>query len=319
MRIVIVCFLLLCSLTSLAQRPDRPSLPLNTWSLPGYHAIDSAKAFKLPAGVVLGSVASVAITASNHLLVLNRGEVPFYEFDTAGTLIRSFGKKALFKVAHGLRFSPTGELWITDIGTQTVRKFDNDGNVLLTLGTPGVAGEWDEAAGKHLFNQPNDVAFDSHGNLYVAQGHLSGEPRIVKFSPDGKFIKIWGSRGKGPGQFAAAHSLVIDANDIIHVADRENMRIEHFDTDGNYLGEWKYSAMVCALFLNSDGHLYITSGFDGEWAKLDKDGSLIGSLGSPGKANGQFGEAHFLTMDKDDNVYVADVSNRRVQLYQHEP
>ncbi len=318
MRFLIALTLLVASSSALAQRPDRPSLPLNAYSLPDYHAVDAAVALHLPAGVVFGSVAAVTMTPDNHLLVLNRGEVPFYEFATDGTFIRSFGNKELFRVAHGLRFGPDGALWVTDIGNHSVYKMDANGNVQMTLGT-GKAGDWDEAKGEHMFNQPNETAIDSHGNIYVAQGHTSGEPKVLKFDRDGKFIKQWGHKGTGPGEFFAAHSIEIDKNDTLYVADRENMRIERFDTEGKFLGEWKFGAMVCGLYLHKDGFLYFTSGFDGEWAKLDPDGKVLGSLGSPGKANGQFGEAHYLVLDAQNDVFVADVSNRRVQLYRHDP
>ncbi len=318
MRLLFALMLVLGSLSALAQRPDRPSIPLNSYSLPGYHAVDPATALHLPAGVVFGAIAAVAITPDNHLLVLNRGDVPFYEFATDGTFIRAFGDKELFKMAHGLRYSPKGELWVTDIGNHLVRKFDNNGKVLMTIGS-GSAGDWDEATGAHNFNQPNETAIDSHGNIYVVQGHGTGEPKVLKFDSSGKFIKQWGKKGTGPGEFFAAHSIEIDSSDTLYVADRENMRIERFDTDGKLLGEWKYNAMVCGLYLHKDGFMYMTSGFDGEWAKLDHDGKLLGSLGSPGKASGQFGEAHYLVLDHDNDVFIADVSNRRVQLYRHDP
>lgn len=311
----LACLSLLCAAATFAQPPQRPLIALDTWSLPGYHAIDMKEAFKLPEGLELGQISSVTMTPAGNLLMLNRGPQPFLEFTTAGDFVRSFGDGKLLTRAHGLRFDKDGNMWTTDFGQHVVYKMDKDGNVLMTLGTLGQSGEWDEAAGKHLFSQPNETAIDSKGNLYVVQGHGTGEPRVLKFDATGKFIKQWGSRGNGPGQFFAAHAIEIDANDKLYVADRENMRIEQFDTEGTYLGEWKYNAMVCGLYLHTDGHMYMTSGFDGEWAKLDLDGKLMGSLGSSGKENGQFGEAHYLVLDGDNNAYIADVVNRRVQLY----
>ena len=74
--------------------------------------------------------------------------------------------------------------------------------------------------------------------------------------------------------------------------------------------------MACALYFHDDGYMYMTSGFDGEWAKVDMEGSIVGALGRPGSANGEFGEGHFLTVNNQGDVYIADVVNRRVQLYQ---
>ncbi|MEY3660273.1 MAG: peptidyl-alpha-hydroxyglycine alpha-amidating lyase family protein [Pseudohongiellaceae bacterium] len=314
----VTSLLLLATATAVAQPPQRPLIALDTWSLPGYHAVAATEAFTLPTGIEFGQIAAVTMTPGGHLLVLNRGPQPFLEFDASGTLVRSFGDPTLFNRAHGLRIDDAGNLWVTDVGLHVVYKMDADGKVLMTLGTSGQAGLWDEAAGVRLFNQPNETALDSLGNLYVVQGHGVGEPRVFKFSGEGRFIKQWGARGTGAGEFFAAHSIEVDASDTLYVADRENMRIERFDTEGNFLGEWKYNAMVCGLYLHSDGHFYITSGFDGEWAKLDAEGKLLGALGSPGKETGQFGEAHYLVLDAANNAYIADVTNRRVQVYRRE-
>lgn len=314
-RIPALLTLLLLSTLCSAQRPDRPLLPLPTWSLTDYRAVDSATAFSFPEGVSFASMASVAITPEGNLLAFSRGPQPFLEFDPSGKLLRTFGNAADFTRPHGLEVDADGNLWITDVGAHYVRKLDKDGNVLMTLGTPGSNGVWDEAAGAHFFDQPNQTAFDSAGNLYVAQGHTAGEPKILKFTADGQFIKQWGSRGNGPGQFYAAHSIDIDTNDKIYIADRENNRIQFFDTEGSYLGEWNFNTLVCSLFLHDDGFLYITTGYDAEFAKLDMEGNLLGSFGSSGPGVGQFGEAHYMVLDKDSNVYIADVFNNRVQKF----
>ncbi|HWK54747.1 MAG TPA: peptidyl-alpha-hydroxyglycine alpha-amidating lyase family protein [Hyphomicrobiales bacterium] len=310
---------LCCAGTALAQPPQRPLLPLKAWALPDYHAVESSEFFQLPADIPFDSVAAVTMNAKGNLLVLQRGPTPFLEFASDGSLVRAFGDGSQFSRSHGLRLDKDGNMWVTDVGLHYVRKLDADGNILLTLGTPGEKGDWDEATGSHRFDQPNETAIDSQGNLYVVQGHGVAEPKVLKFDPAGKFIKQWGGRGEGPGQFFAAHSIEIDANDVLYIADRENFRIERFDTDGNYLDEWKYDAMVCGIYLHSDGYLYMTSGFDGEFGKIDmQSGALLGALGSPGSGRGQFGEAHYLTLDAANNVYVADVVNRRVERYARE-
>jgi DNA-binding beta-propeller fold protein YncE len=312
----LLCLTLLLSSAALAQPPQRPLIPLDAWSLTDYHAVDVSEAFTLPADLAFASVAAVAMTPAGNLLVLHRGPQPFLEFAGDGKLLRAFGDGSEFSRAHGLRIDDDGNLWVTDVGNHFVRKYDSDGNTLMTLGTPGEAGDWNEAEDKRLFNQPNETAIDSQGNIYVAQGHGVAEPKVLKFNPDGELIHQWGSRGTGPGQFFAAHSIEIDDNDMLYVADRENFRIELFNTDGTFQSEWKYNAMVCGIYLHDDGFMYITTGFDGEFAKLDMTGKLLGSLGSPGNGNGQFGEAHYLVLDADANVYVADVVTRRVQKYQ---
>lgn len=315
MKKTIACLTLLLTSLAFAQPPDRPLIPLEAYSLKGYLPVPVEEAFSLPEDMAFASVAGVAFNSKGNLVVLHRGSRPFMEFDGEGNLLHTFGGEGMFARSHGLHIDADDNLWVTDVSAHVVMKLDPDGNVLMTLGTPGESGEWNEAADSHRFDQPNEVALDSAGNIYVAQGHGPAEPRILKFSPEGRYITQWGSRGDGPGEFAVAHSIEIDEDDNIYVADRENFRVQIFDTGGNYVDEWRFNAMACGIHQHVDGHMYLTTGFDGEFAKLDLDGSVIGSLGRPGSGNGEFGEAHYLTLDESGNVYVADVVNRRVQKY----
>ena len=315
----LICLLLiLFPALANAQRPIRPLLPLRAYTLQDYRPVDFREALALPATMEAASYAGVATTLEGNLIVLSRSAPPFLEFDPQGQFVRGFGADDLLRRAHGMAIDASGNMWVTDVADHVVMKLDKDANVLMTIGTRGAAGEWSQAAGALLLNEPNDVALDSRGNIYVAQGHGGDMPRVLKFSPTGEFITQWGSRGYGPGQFVAAHAIEIDADDVLYVADRENMRIQRFDTDGNLLREWKFDAMVCALFLHNDGFMYITTGFDGEFAKVDMDGNVLGAIGSPGTGNGQFGEAHALTMDAAGNAYIPDVINRRVQKFAKE-
>ncbi|MEK7260146.1 MAG: peptidyl-alpha-hydroxyglycine alpha-amidating lyase family protein [Pseudomonadota bacterium] len=320
MRTTSLICLLLILIPSLAnaQRPIRPLLPLRAYTLQDYRPVDFREALALPATMEAASYAGVATTLEGNLIVLSRSAPPFLEFDPQGKFVRGFGADDLLRRAHGMAIDANGNMWVTDVADHVVMKLDKDANVLLKIGTKGTAGEWNQAAGALLLNEPNDVALDSRGNIYVAQGHGGDMPRVLKFSPTGDFIAQWGSRGYGPGQFVAAHAIEIDADDVLYVADRENMRIQRFDTEGNLLREWKFDAMVCAIFLHSDGFMYLTTGFDGEFAKVDMDGNVLGAIGSPGTGNGQFGEAHALTMDAAGNAYIPDVINRRVQKFAKE-
>jgi DNA-binding beta-propeller fold protein YncE len=314
--ITLTCLiLLLVSPLASAQRPVRQLFPLRAYTLQDYVPVEFEDAFKLPANMETASYAGVAMNAAGNLVILSRGTPTFLEFETDGDFVRSFGADGLLRRSHGMHIDKDNNIWVTDVADHLVMKLDANGNVLMTLGTKGESGEWNEAAGDHLFKEPNDVALDSLGNIYVAQGHGGDTPRVMKFSPAGRFIAQWGSRGYGPGQFVAAHSIEIDTDDVIYVADRENMRIQRYDTSGELLREWKFDAMVCAVYLHDDGFMYITTGFDGELAKVDMDGNVIGAIGSPGQGNGQFGEAHHLTVDADDNVYISDVILRRIQKF----
>jgi len=316
MKKLFFCLAILCfSATTMAQRPNRDLLPLNAYALQGYEPVEVTEALTLPQDFEFSRVSGIVINDSDDMIILHRGEDPLLEFDAQGRFQRAFGPRDTWTFAHGLRLDPQGNIWVTDIGTHTVVKMDSRGNHLLTLGTPGENGLWDEASGSHLFDQPNDIAFDSNGNFYIAQGHGRGEPRILKFDADANFITMWGSRGDAAGELAVAHAIEIDDQDRLYVADRENMRVQIFDTQSNYLDEWNYDAMACAIYLHDDGTMYMTTGFDGEWAILDTEGKVTGSLGRPGDGLGEFGEGHYMVVDDAGDVYIADAVSSKVHLF----
>ena len=311
--IPLACAVLLATSPAIAQRPSIPPRAIDGPPL-DVTAVPLDQAFTMPAGVAIESSADVAIDADGHVIVLHRGEQAILEFDADGQFIRGLGE-GLFRRSHSLDIDSDGNYWTTDFGTHVVLKLSPEGEVLMTLGTVGEGGNWDEEAGIHLFDQPNDVAFDSQGNVYVTQGHGTADPMVLKFDSNANFIKSWGGRGTLPGDFAVPHSIVIDEDDLLYIADRENRRIQVFDTDGKFIKGWLYYGMACSLELHGE-YLYMTTGFDGQIVKLDKrDGSILGVTGRPGEALGEFGEAHFLAVSDDEEIYVADVVNRRVQKY----
>lgn len=260
----------------------------------------------LPQGTTLGASSSAAFDAQGHLLVFTRGDHPLIEFDPAtGKLIRTFGE-GRYTRAHGMRIDAQGNIWTTDVAGHTVTKMSAKGDVLLTLGTKGEAGKWDEASGSRLLNEPNDMGFAPNGDVFVVQGHGRGEPRVLRFDKAGKFITSWGGLGTGPGQFDIAHSVVVDAKSLVYVADRQNRRVQVFDANGKYVKEWKYAGLPCGLYLGKDQQMYLASGFAGQILKLDANGKATGMFGQPGKGLGEFGEAHYMTLAPNGDIYVAD-------------
>jgi len=294
-----------------AQRPSTPPQAIVAPDL-AYIPLEQAAAVDLPAGIELDQVASVDIDARGHLYVLHRGADAFLEFDPDGRFLRTFGA-GLFTRAHGLHIDTDGNFWVTDVAAHTVMKLDARGEVLLTLGTSGEAGEWNETAGSRLFEQPTDVAIGPGGNIFVTQGHNRGDPGVLKFNEAGQFIKSWGGRGTEPWQFAVAHSIVIDADGLVYVADRENRRIQVFDLEGEFVKGWLYRGMACSIVLSADQHIYMATGFDGQIVKLDLNGVVLGVTGRPGEGLGEYGEAHDLAVSASGEIFVADVVNRRLQ------
>ena len=163
--------LLLAAVPGIAQRPSDPAL-LVPQAAPELDYVSMPEPLSFPAGTGLaGAPAAVAFDTKGHLFVLTRGNPSLFEFDNNGKFLRSFGQ-GLFTRSHGLRIDKEGNIWATDVGAHTVMKLDPEGKVLLTLGTKGQRGEWNEST--QLFYEPNDVAIASNGDIFVAQGHTPG-------------------------------------------------------------------------------------------------------------------------------------------------
>jgi DNA-binding beta-propeller fold protein YncE len=298
-------FTIACS-SVFAQRPSDPAL-LVPQAAPELDYVAVANPLTIPAGMVTGAPSSVAFDKGGHLWVLYRGAQAFAEFDADGKFIRAFGE-GLFTRPHGLKFDSSGNMWAADDRGHVVYKVSPQGQVLLTLGTRGQTGQ---------INQPTDVAVGTNGDVFVAQGHTpgaNGDPRVLKFDRNGKFLKSWGGKGKGPGQFDVAHGIAIDANGRLWVADRENQRIQIFDQDGNYLKELKYAGLPCSLQIG-DQYVHMVNGFAGQVLRLDLDGKVLAATGKAGREPGEFGEAHMIAVSSKGDIWVADTVNSTVHKF----
>lgn len=295
----VICFGL-SSIVALAESatPTKavPALP--------YHAVPNF--FTLANGNI-AEVSGVAVNSLHHIFVFQRRKPMLCEFDHDGKYLRELGD-GLFDHPHGLRIDAQDNIWTTDDHNHLILKLDKNGRVLLVLGRRGVAAEAD-----WLFNEPTDIAFDKAGNIYVSDGY--GNSRVMKFDPTGRFLKSWGSYGSKPGQFDLPHSILIDKVQRVYVADRENKRIEIFDTDGRFLKQWTEVGYPYGLCFGPDGHIWMADGGYDRIVELDENGKIIGALGEPGHAPGQFAWAHFLTFDADGRLFVADVLNWRAQVF----
>ena len=180
---------------------------------------------------------------------------PILKIDPSGNVTKSFGA-GMFVFPHGLHVDRDGNVWVTDgrgkgAKGHQVHKFSPDGKVLMTLGKAGVTGD-----GLDTFNSPSDVLVAPNGDIFVADGH-GGETnaRIVKFSKDGTFIKAWGKKGSGPGEFNVPHRLAMDSSGRLFVGDRSNNRIQIFDQDGKFLAEWKQFGRPSGVFIDRNDYL----------------------------------------------------------------
>jgi DNA-binding beta-propeller fold protein YncE len=213
------------------------------------------------------------------IYLIQRGDKldPVVVLDHNGKIVRSWGK-GMYTTPHGIRIDPQGNVWTTDAASSMVYKFSADGKKLMQIevgGQPTPCG---------AFCSTTDIAFAPNGNLFIADGYRNA--RILEYTPQGQKVREWGSAGTGPGQFNLPHSIQIDENGIIYVADRENGRIQRFDLQGKYLGEWAQYGKTFGLKLDKDA-IWLSSiprgpnGTPGWLIKLDrKTGNLLGYVDS---------------------------------------
>jgi DNA-binding beta-propeller fold protein YncE len=242
----------------------------------------------MPKGWKLGRVSAVAVNAAGNVFVFHRGPSadPVMIFDAQGRYLRSWGRGS-FEVPHGLRIDPADNVWTTDVGTHLVQKFTPDGQLLLTLGKKGQAGNT-----RDTFNKPTDIAFARNGDFYVADGY--GNRRVAKFAANGKYLLEWGKAGVGGGEFDVPHSVALDSKGTVYVSDRENNRIQIFSGEGKFLRQWTHLGSTQNLFITPNDQLWIITHREnveatalntlgGRIMRVDiNTGSILGVIESPG-------------------------------------
>ena len=204
-----------------------------------------------------GAVISVDADSRGNIWVFHRNDPTILQFAPSGKLLKSFGA-GMFVQPHGMTIDRDGNLWVTDAQNkdgkgQQVFKLSPDGKVLMTLGKAGVAAE-----GPDTFNGPTDVVTAPNGDIFVSDGHVANSNgRIVRFSKDGKFIKAWGKRGKGPGEMDTPHAIAMDSRGRLFVADRGNSRIQIFDQDGKFIDQWKQFGRPSGVSIDKNDTIYV--------------------------------------------------------------
>ncbi len=324
------------------------AMPAVSQSQPNpYRAVDGWA--QLPDGRLMGAVGGVTMDPDGeHVWAVVRCDAtdparfgdecldsdldPILKFDLDGHVVQSFGS-GRFIWPHGIDVDRDGNVWVTDAvaaartptGTRghQVIKFSPDGQVLMTLGTPGVPG-----SDSNSFNAPSDVVVADNGDIFVADGHADDtNNRIAKFSSDGTFIKAWGETGYGPGEFRTLHALAIDARGRLFVADRSNNRIQIFDLDGNYLTTWTQFGRPSGIFFDANDQVYVA---DSESNNARNPGWEMGirigdaetgwvnafvlyQWADPRRAGGN--GAEFVAVDRNGNLYAGEPRPRRLQKY----
>jgi peptidylamidoglycolate lyase len=289
---------------------------------------------RLPQGFLLGNPTGMDMDSSGNLVVFHRagrrwpasGIMPKEKIEDPtilvlypdnGALVRSWGG-GMFIMPHGLKIDQQSNIWVTDVGLHQVMKFNADGTLLMTLGEAGVPGKDDVH-----FDKPTDVAFGKDGSFFVSDGY--GNSRVMHFTADGRLIRAWGTKGSGSGEFNIPHGMSTDSEGHLLVADRENNRIQVFDTSGKLLEmitDHSYGAVTCVRSTGSG----IFFADDVSFWGLGHQGSDLIFLNSQKKPEFRFGRSgayagaktwyHAMTIDKQGNIYVGDILGNTLQKFQ---
>src|SRR5262245_17628735 len=288
--------------------------------------------YVLPPG--FGGVPAVALDSKHNLWVFQRadaGKPQLFKFDPQAKLILQIGPEVIGyqDKAHGMAVDSQDNVWITAANSATVMKISPEGTLLMTIGERGRRGDWDETKGQRLLWQPVMIAFGPNGDVYIGEGHANESPndadsedpannvgaaRIIHLDRNGRFINQWYGNEVGQGKFSSAHGLAVDPKSgDVWIGDREEYRIVVYSGAGKFLKTMQMRNLVCALYFDSRGEPWMATGQDGQFLKLDRNGKVLGAIGNGmGIGPGQFIEASYWVMDKQDNLYAGDTSVGRV-------
>ncbi len=200
-------------------------------------------------------------------------------------------------------------------------KFSPDGVLLMTLGKAG------GGIGPEYFTQPNGLLVTPSGDIFVVEGHGGGGDRVLKFAKDGRFIKQWGKRGAGPGEFNQPHAIAMDSRGRLFVGDRSNNRIQIFDQEGNFQTEWYQFSRPSGIFIDKQDNIYVADSESGSvnpahiaWKRgirIGKatDGTVTGFIPDPSTATSGTLAAEGVAVDARGNLYGAEVGPRALKKY----
>ena len=350
-RITLALIFFLCAPLAMLAQDAAPTIPFT--SAAGFIKMPPNMYLGEVAGVAVNSKGHVFLFSRGNTTGPSyaAAAAQLLEFDKDGTFVREIGHNLYaWSFAHAVRVDKNDNIWVMDKGSDLVVEFNPEGRVKMVLGRKQETSEESTGPVKHLkpplppvdgmFRQVTDVTWDKDGNSFISDGYINS--RIAKYNKDGQFIKSFGEPGDGPGQLNTPHSIAIDNAGNIYVANRGNGRIEVFDTEGKYLRQiafrdvpFDYASAVPVLgnkpkqdLIGTQGPgapwavcitpgpnqvLYAADVFPGRVYKLSLDGKVLGTFGRAGRQLKQFGWIHEIACPSENEIYVAELLNWRIQ------
>ena len=278
-----------------------------------YLALHDATRTLVNDSVNFGNLWGIAFSGNNLWAVADNSNHCVYLFNSKDQLVRKIGQagthKGQFQSPRGIAFDNTNHLYVADYKNDRVQKFSTNGQYLLQLDGYALSllskfykmnlptgittydnrvyvtekgyvsvfqsdGRFCFTFGSKELNDPYDIEVRSDGQLLVAD---CVKNCIHVYTPDGIFLRKFGTGGTNKGQLNSPFSLTTDANLFIFVADTWNHRVAIFDKNGNH----------------------------------------VHTFGSKGSANNQLKRPHCIALSPEGNIYLSDYGNSRIQIFSY--
>ena len=246
---------------------------------------------RLPEKIGPARASQVAVDAKDRVHVLRRGAVPVAVFAPDGAFLFSYGAGEIFD-PHGITIDRHDRVWVADRDAHQILCFSADGDVTSTIGVRHVP-QWEKP-----FNHPTKVAVAPDGEIYVADGY--GNARIHRFGPDGSYRASFGAVGHGRGEFMTPHAVLVDKSNRVLVCDRENDRVQLFDRDGAWLGEWRGLCRPMDMAERDDGVILVTD-------QVPSVTAFTPDHERAGRARPSLNGAHGIAFGANGDIYLAEI------------
>jgi sugar lactone lactonase YvrE len=265
------------------------------------------------------SIQGIAVDGSGNVYVADSfSNYRMQKFDSAGTYLTQWASP----YPLGVAVDSSGNVYVADWVDSNIKKYDSSGALITQWGTFGAVYD---GTGGGQFQDPDAIAIDSSGNVYVTDW---GNSRVQKFTSTGTYLTQWGLGGSGNAQFNGPAGIAVDSSGNVYVADSGNQRIQKFSSAGVYITQWgsygtgagQFSFPVpigvIGMAVDSGGNVYVADAGNSRVQIFSSTGTYITQFGSYGFGNGNFYYGPYgIALDSGGNVYTADQLNRRVQIF----
>ncbi len=269
------------------------------------------------------------------------------ELDPDGRVVRAWGGPGSgftwMEQVHGLTVDHKDRIWISGNGDRDAHLlvFTRTGRFLRQIGTPGSRNGSNDTANLGAATQ---MRFDAEANeIFVSDGEQNRNHRVIVLDAEtGRYKRHWGAYGAPPDDSAVAarfnpsgppprqfgsavHCLRIARDGLVYVCDRSNNRYQVFRKNGAFVREVFVAretggaGSVWDIELSPDQtYLYVADGTNQKiWILRRETGEVVGSVGGPGNARGQFATSiHDMIVDSHGNLYTGEAAAAgRVQKF----